>query len=304
MLPERVKDILKAKVTGTLLWDEPMKKHTTFGIGGPADVLVSPRDESDLQQILSISHEYDTPVTIIGNGSNLLVADEGIDGIVATLSNRLNNISVQEDRLMAGAGCQLARLTRVAADAGLTGLEFAVGIPGTVGGAVVMNAGTREGSIADVVTTVRAISHDGQIVELDKKALEFGYRESILQRKSFIVVAVEMKLRPGDANEIEARMRSNQAWRKETQPIHLRTAGSIFKNPPGDYAGRLIEFSGCKGMSVGDAQVSDLHGNFIVNRGRATANDIRELMEMIVAQVSDKFGIQLEPEIQIVGRRA
>ncbi|OQX54777.1 MAG: UDP-N-acetylenolpyruvoylglucosamine reductase [Candidatus Cloacimonas sp. 4484_209] len=293
---------LQNELSGTVLWNEPMRRHTTFKIGGPADAIIIPSNETNLQHILKIASQNQIPVTVIGNGSNLLVSDSGIDGIIIKISGCFNNVTIQDRKIIAGAGCYLSRLTKLTADFGLSGLEFAAGIPGTVGGAVVTNAGTHEMEIGNFITKIRAMNYDGELIELSKEELKFGYRYTALQERDVIVLNVEMELLKGDRKEIKKKIKMHLERRKKKQPLNFHSAGSVFKNPPNDYAGRLIEACGCKGMRVGDAEVSKLHANFIVNCGNARANDVLKLMTKIRETVFQKYGIELEPEIKIIGR--
>lgn len=297
-----MKATLRKLISGTILFNEPMGRHTTFRIGGPADTLIIPHSEDDLRRVLKAAYIDMVPMAVIGNGSNLLVSDDGIDGIVVKISGCFNDVTLRDKKITAGAGCHLSKLVRLAADTGLGGLEFAVGIPGAIGGAVVMNAGTNETQIGDLVTKVKIMNHRGELIELNKKDLEFGYRHSALQGGDLIVLSVEMELTKGSVEEIKSKMELNLERRKKKQPIDFRSAGSTFKNPPNDYAGRIIEASGCKGMSIGGAQVSELHANFIINLGNATSHDVFQLMKEIRDRVLQKYGIELETEMKIIGR--
>jgi len=300
--PLRMKAVLNNLVSGSVLWNEPMRKHTTFGIGGPADVLIVPRDQTDLQLILKLTSQNEIPIRVVGNGSDLLVSDDGVDGIVVKIAGCFNDVTIRDRKVIAGAGCHLHRLLRLVANSGLAGLEFATGIPGTVGGAVVMNAGTPEMEIGNLVTKVRAMNYNRELIELSKEELEFGYRYSTLQGRELIVISVEMELAKGDTEKIKSKMEMYLKHRKKKQPINFRSAGSIFKNPQNDFAGRLIESCGCKGIKIGNAQVSELHANFIVNMGNASARDVLQLMSMVQGMVFSKYGVKLEPEVKVLGR--
>ncbi len=299
---ERLKDGLASLVKGQLLFEEPMRNHTSFKIGGPVDALVIPNDLAEVSSIIRFANANGLRITVVGNGTKLLVCDGGVDGIVIKIKNCLDDVAISEERISAGAGCLLPELCHLAASHGLSGLEFAVGIPGTVGGALVMNAGAHGDAMSCIVTKAKVIGFDGQIKELIKSEMDFGYRSSKLQDGNVIVSEVEMQMRKAILTEIERKMADYMKWRHERQPLGEPSAGSIFKNPKDDFAGRLIELAGCKGMTVGGAQVSEIHANFIVNRGNATAEDILQLISKVQQQVAAKFGISLVPEIKIIGR--
>lgn len=304
MLSEQVKNELKISEKSITLFNEPMKNYTSFGIGGPADALIIPSCEDDIEHALRIASQNSIPITIIGNGTNLLISDEGIEGIVIRIADCLDYIVLSGLNVKVGAGCPLSRLSRLVADQGLTGIEFAIGIPGTVGGAVITNAGAHGASVGDVITKIRVMNHNYESFELEKEKLHFSYRKSSLQKKDLIVLDIEMKLKEGNIEEIKRKMQEYLQQRRKKQPSGLRSAGSIFKNPKGDYAGRLIEACGCKGINIGDAQISELHANFIVNKGNSTSRDIVRLMNKVQKIVSEKHGVKLEPEIDIKGREA
>ena len=300
MLPTQFIESLRRDIKGEILLKELMEKHTSFRIGGPANIII-PKDVSDLKNILKLTSENNIPVTIIGNGTNLLVSDDGIEGVVIKIKDCLDDILINKQHVMVGAGCLLSKLSEVVANRGLSGLEFAIGIPGTVGGAVVMNAGAHGGEMSYVVTKVKVMDFKGEINELSKDDLEFGYRKSKLQNRDLIVLEVKMELKKDDVEKIKEKMAIYLEWRKKNQPIDIPNAGSIFKNPENDYAGRLIDFAGCKGMRVGGAHVSELKANFIVNIGNATAQDILNLMKKVHDTVLKKYGIKLVPEIKVIG---
>ena len=301
MLPTKFIDNLRKNIKGDIFLNELMKDNTFFHIGGPADIII-PRDLSDLKNILILASENNIPVTIIGNGTNLLVSDNGIEGIVIKIKDCLNNIVIEKQHITVGAGCLLSQLSKVVAIRGLTGLEFAIGIPGTVGGAVVMNAGAHGSEMSDAVTKAKVMNFTGEINELSKDDLEFGYRKSILQKRDLIVLEAEIELKKDDAERIKEKMIKYLEWRKKNQPIDMPNAGSIFKNPKNDYAGRLIDLAGCKGMKIGGAQVSELKANFIINIGNSTASDVLKLMNAVQKIVLEKYGVELVPEIKIVGK--
>jgi len=302
MLTDLVKNELGNLVSGTILWKESMQKHTTFHIGGAADSLILPSDENDLRRIIEVTGGNRVPLYVIGSGSNLLVSDEGIEGVVIKMAGCFTKVSICEGKITVGAGYNLSRLAKQTTNVGLGGLEFATGIPGTVGGAVVMNAGAKGMAVGDLVANVRIMDLGGEIRELTKRELNFCYRNSELQKGNAIVLEVEMELTQGNAQEIKKKAWQYLKERHRKLPLAYPSAGSIFKNPENDFAGRLIEACGCKGMRIGDAEVSKLHANFIVNRGNATAQDVLQLMGKVQGMVFKKYGIKLEPEIKILGR--
>ncbi|RKY72375.1 MAG: UDP-N-acetylenolpyruvoylglucosamine reductase [Candidatus Latescibacterota bacterium] len=302
MLSKQTKGDLKSLVKGNLLFDEPMKKHTSFRIGGPADALFVPIDEDDLKNILIFANENNVPINVIGNGTNLLVSDDGIAGIVIKMSDCFDSLIISGSTVITGAGYTLSKLSRLVADYGLSGLEFAVGIPGTIGGAVVMNAGAHGSSMSNVVTKVKVMDICGKVREMFKKDLKFEYRKSELQKCNRIVLGAEMELIKDDTGDIKKKMSKYLQWRRENQPLDMPNAGSIFKNPKNDFAGRLIDIAGCKGMKIGDAQVSELKANFIVNEANATASDVLKLMNVLQKIVLQKYNVRIVSEIKTMGR--
>lgn len=284
-----------------LLLEEPMAKHTSFRIGGPADVLAQPADEAELAALLKRAGEHAVPVTLIGNGSNLLVRDKGIRGLVIKLSNIFSSITVEGNVLTFGSGISLAMASKKAASLSLSGLEFAVGIPGTIGGAVYMNAGAYDGEMAKVVTCVRVMDMQGKISELQASELDFAYRHTALQNSGLIVISVTVALQPGEAESIAAKMADFSQRRISKQPLELPSAGSMFKRPPGYFAGTLIEQTGLKGYTVGGAQVSQKHAGFVVNVGGATAKDVLQLISDVQSKVFAAHGVRLEPEVLVLG---
>jgi UDP-N-acetylmuramate dehydrogenase len=281
--------------------DEPMSRHTSFRIGGPADVLVMPRRVEDLGRAVRFAHRHDVPVTITGNGSNLLVRDGGIRGMVIKLGEHFQQIDVRPPFIAAQSGALLGDVSRAAAAHALTGLEFAVGIPGTLGGAILMNAGAYGGEMKDVVTRVTVLDGSGEIVELQPEELQFGYRRSALQGTRTIVAEVEMVLQPGEPEAIAARMADLTQQRESKQPLAFPSAGSVFKRPPGHYVGPMVEGLGLKGYRIGDAQVSEKHAGFIVNCGSATARDVLALIQHVREAVRQEYGVQLETEVRVIG---
>ena len=280
---------------------EPMKKHTSWRIGGPADIYAEPANRGELQQAVSFAHERSIPLTVIGAGTNILVPDEGIRGIVVKIGSGLDRISVNENIIFAEAGAKLSRVASVARDAGLGGFEFSAGIPGAVGGAVVMNAGANGASVGAQVKEILLLNPEGVFFKKTKDEMNFSYRSSALQNEHAVVVEAVFSCCRRDKKAIKEEMDVYIKKRKETQPLHYPSAGSIFKNPPGESAGRLIESAGLKGEKVGDAQISDLHANFIINLGAATARDVLTLINKVRASVLDRFGIDLKPEVKVLG---
>lgn len=282
--------------------NEPMSNHTTWRVGGPADLFIYPRSKRELERAMRIVHRHGLPWRVIGRGSNLLVRDGGIRGVVFKIGDGLDFLTIDGTSVVAGGGCSLIKLSRQTAKQGLTGLEFAEGIPGTVGGAVYMNAGAHGSETSRVLTSAEVLLESGERVVLSNEELEFRYRTSVLQGKMRgIVTEASFQLVYGDPQKIASEMARYRDRRKQTQPLQYPCAGSVFRNPPGDHAGRLIEASGLKGYRVGDAEVSTQHANFIINRGRATATDVLALIEHIVRTVEERFGVRLKTEVQVVG---
>jgi len=292
---------LNELLCGALRLNEPLSRHTSFRIGGPADAMLIPRDLAELKAGLSHASNLGVPVTFIGNGSNLLVRDGGIRGLVIKLAGTLDWVHISGNVVRAGCGVLLSTLAHRAVDAGLKGLEFAAGIPGTVGGAVNMNAGAYDGEMKDVVTSARVLDYEGNESELCLAELGFEYRKSSLQQKKLLAIEVTLELSPGDKEESLAKISELNRRRREKQPIALPSAGSVFKRPTGHYAGPLIEQAGLKGCRIGDAEVSTLHAGFIVNVGNATASDVLALIKHVQETVYEKFGVTLEPEVRIIG---
>ncbi len=281
--------------------NEPMKKHTSFRIGGPADLFVSPENVGELKAAYDIAKSCDIPVTVVGNGSNLLVSDKGIEGMVICLE-RMNRIAVEDFLISAQAGALLGKIAAEAAICEFTGMEFAAGIPGSVGGAVVMNAGAYGGEMKDIVAYVRAFK-DGKIVKIDGENCGFGYRHSIFSEGEYIIVEVVLNLSPGKKEVIHEQMKELALRRREKQPLEYPSAGSTFKRPEGNFAGALIEQAGLKGFSVGDAQVSEKHAGFVINKGNATCEQVLELVRQVKNKVFENSGVMLEEEIKVTGRR-
>lgn len=295
-----------------LLRDEPMKKHTTFRIGGPADYYAEP-DMSRISKLIEIAKACDMPVTVIGNGSNLLVGDKGIRGLVIGIGKGMSEIEVTEavaqdftaqdncHIITAGAGAILAAVAAKAAEASLSGLEFASGIPGSVGGAVVMNAGAYGGEIKDVLIDAAVLTADGELKTVTRDELDLSYRHSIVPEKGYIVLSARFRLTPKPKDEIKSYMAELRAKRVEKQPLEYPSAGSTFKRPEGYFAGKLIMDAGLRGYSVGDAQVSEKHCGFVVNKGEAAAADVLTLIKDVQETVLKQFGVKLEPEVKMIG---
>lgn len=283
-----------------IFMEEPMKKHTTFRVGGPADVLVQP-DETALAAILALCRQYHVPYSFIGNGSNLLVGDKGIRGVVIEMTDPMGNIEVDGTKITAQAGAMLSKIANTAASNGLGGMEFAAGIPGSIGGAVVMNAGAYGGEMKDIIEKVYVLDENGAQLELDRDALDFGYRHSCIPKKKYIVTKVVLDLVPRDEAEIRSEMKELNEKRAEKQPLQYPSAGSTFKRPEGYFAGKLIMDAGLRGYQVGGAQVSEKHCGFVINKGDATAADICQLMRDVSDKVQAQFGVVLEPEVKMIG---
>ena len=283
-----------------ILENEPMSRHTTFRVGGSADVLFLPESEEQLLQALSIAREAGVPCVVIGNGSNLVVKDGGIRGLVIALGEGMAAIARAGETLTAWAGASLARVSAYAQASGLSGLEFASGIPGTLGGGCTMNAGAYGGQLSDVLVEARVLL-DGEVRTLTVEEMQMGYRTSLPLRRGGIVISARFALTPDDPEAIAARMRELNARRRDKQPLNYPSAGSTFKRPEGYFAGALIEQAGLKGKRVGGAQVSEKHAGFIVNTGGATAADILTLIGTVQDEVADRFGVRLETEVRILG---
>jgi len=295
------KKLAEAFVNSTVLTEEPMKAHTTFRIGGPADIYVEPA-YSDIADILLFLKGENVPFTVIGNGSNLLVSDAGIEGVVIALGKKSSAITISGDTIVAEAGALLSTVANAAADAGLTGLEFASGIPGSLGGAVYMNAGAYGGEIKDVLESATVINADLEKQIFTPEDLDLSYRHSILMEKGGFVTDVTIKLAQGNKDEIKGRIEEIRNQRVSKQPLNYPSAGSTFKRPEGYFAGKLIDDAGLRGYSVGGAQVSEKHCGFVINKDNATASDVLKLMHNVDDIVYNKFGVHLTPEVRIIGR--
>jgi len=281
--------------------DEAMKEHTTFKIGGPVDLMILPRDVQELRLSVSICRENRFPVLVMGRGSNLLVRDKGIRGVVIKLDSNFNAIEIHGADIWAQAGIMLAELARIAANESLSGLEFAEGIPGSLGGAVAMNAGAYEGEMQDIIVEVEAISPTGDIKKYVSQEIGFAYRKSCFQDNGHIVTAALMHFKIGNKDEIQAKMLDYAHRRREKQPLEYPSAGSVFKRPVGIYVGPMIEKLGFKGHKIGGAEVSSQHAGFIVNTADAKASDVLGLIEEIQQAAREQYGVDLHPEIRVVG---
>lgn len=281
--------------------DEPMKKHTTFRVGGNADYFAMPKTIEEIQQVVEFCKNENLPYYIIGNGSNLLVGDKGYRGVIIQIYREMNEIVVEGECIRAQAGALLSKVGSVALEAGLAGFEFAAGIPGAVGGAVVMNAGAYGGEMKDILASATVLTDEGQILKLANEELELGYRTSIIAKKNYIVLEAEYQLQKGDKAEIRAKMDELKTKRVTKQPLEYPSAGSTFKRPEGYFAGKLIEDAGLRGFQVGGAQVSEKHCGFVINKDGATAADIVELMRQVSEKVYQEFGVRLEPEVKRLG---
>ena len=284
-----------------VLVNESMKKHTSFRIGGPADIMVLPTNPQEIKYIIQLCRELSIAFYVMGNGSNLLVRDKGIRGVVIKIADNFSDIKIDGTKVTAQAGVLLSVLSKRVVRNSLKGLEFASGIPGTLGGAVAMNAGAYGGEMKDVVRSVWAIDHLGNDRYLEYDDLKFGYRTSVIQQEKLIVIEVDMQLEKGDMQESMELIAELTRRRREKQPLSYPSAGSTFKRPVGYYAGKLIQDAGLKGLRVGDAQISDLHAGFIINLGNATAKDVIELIETVKAKIKSEFNVEMQPEVKIIG---
>ncbi len=284
-----------------ILFNEPMCRHTTFRVGGDAQCFVRISDREQLRNIIPYLQQVEVPFFILGNGSNLLVGDKGYQGVVLQIGNRMNQIIVDGESIIVQAGALLSQVAKAALENELTGFEFASGIPGTIGGGVVMNAGAYEGEMKQVVERVTVMDRQGEVLELSGDEMEFGYRTSIIKNRPFIVLEIRLKLQQGKGEEIRAKMDELALKRKEKQPLEFASAGSTFKRPEGYFAGKLIMDAGLRGYSIGGACVSEKHCGFVVNTGRATAADVAEVILEVKDRVKERFGVTLEPEVVFLG---
>ncbi len=281
--------------------NEPMSKHTTFRIGGPADYLVLPSSIQEVAAALQVAKQFAVPVAVLGNGSNVLVLDRGIRGLVLKFGPEMSRIRHSGNTVFAGAGALLAAVSQYAAKYELTGFEFAIGIPGSIGGAVFMNAGAYEGDMSQVVRAVTAVCQNGELKRFEQEELKFKYRHSVFQENGCLICEVELALKSGINSSIRDRIDDYTVKRQTKQPVEMPSAGSTFKRPQGHFAGTLIEQAGLKGVSVGGAQVSTKHAGFIINAGGATAKDVLALISKVQDRVYQQFGVSLHPEVRIMG---
>lgn len=283
-----------------VLKDEPMSRHTTFRIGGPADYFVCP-DREQIAEVLAVAKKCGMAITVIGNGSNLLVGDKGIRGLVVEIGSAMNQIMVDKNHITAGAGALLSQVAAKAAAAELGGMEFAAGIPGSVGGAVTMNAGAYGGEMKDILRAVTVLTPEGELKTLDVSEMDLSYRHSCVPEQQYIVLEAEIELGYKPEEEIRAQMEELRNKRIEKQPLEYPSAGSTFKRPEGYFAGKLIMDAGLRGYRVGDAQVSEKHCGFVINRKNASAQEVRQLMQDVQDKVKAQFGVMLEPEVKMLG---
>lgn len=295
-----IKKLEKIMNRDQLLENEPMRNHTSFKVGGPADLLIIPKSLEELKKTLEILRETEAPKYIFGNGSNLLVKDNGYRGIMIK-TQELKKVEVQDVTIIAEPGILLKDLANIALLKNLRGLEFASGIPGTLGGAVFMNAGAYDGEMKNIVTSIKVLTETGEVKEIKGEDCEFGYRHSILQKEPWILIGIKLSLSNGDYNEIKDKMDDFNGRRKEKQPLEYPSAGSTFRRPPGYFAGKLVEDAGFRGAIVGGAQVSEKHSGFVINKNNATAAELLTLIEEIQKGVKDQFGVDLFREVIVIG---
>lgn len=284
-----------------LLFDEPMSRHTTFRVGGEAECLIHIKEEEELIKLIPYLNQIGQEYFVLGNGSNLLVGDKGYRGIVIQIGEGMNRIKAEGNRIFVQAGAFLSQTAAAAKDAGLSGMEFAAGIPGSIGGGIVMNAGAYDGEMKQITEAVKVMDKEGKILTLDNDTMEFGYRTSIIKNRPFIVLEVVLRLKVGEKEEIQQKMDELMEKRISKQPLNFPSAGSTFKRPEGHFAGKLIMDAGMRGYSIGGARVSDKHCGFIINTGTATAADIKEVIEEVQDRVKERFKIMLEPEVVFLG---
>ena len=285
------------------VFDEPMKKHTTFRIGGSADIFCEPKNAQELSDILLIAKQYNIKPVIIGNGSNLLVSDKGIRGIVIKIGEKLADIEVNGTKITAGAGALLSKIANVAYKNSLSGFECLSGIPGSFGGAIYMNAGAYGAEISHVICEALCVNSDGELVTVKKEDMALSYRHSSFMENGFIIISATVELQHGEQSEIGEKMKELTKCRTEKQPLNFPSAGSTFKRPEGYFAGKLIEDCGLKGFSIGGAKVSEKHAGFVINYNNATADDVLALIEHIQNEVYKKFGVNLETEVRLTGEK-
>jgi UDP-N-acetylmuramate dehydrogenase len=297
-------DKLRELNLGAVKENEPLANHTTMKIGGPADILIEPSSIENLQKAIDLISKFNEKWTVIGRGSNMLVSDNGIDGVVIKLGAGMDDLEIQGTKVTVGGGMSLVNFAISISRKGLSGLEFAGGIPGSIGGAVYMNAGAHGSDISQILEKAFVLFEDGRLEWVPKDEMKFSYRTSLLQKeRPGIVVAAVFQLQEGNRDEIVANLQKNKDYRKETQPYNFPSCGSVFRNPLPNYAGNLIEKSGLKGHRIGGAQISERHGNFIVNTGNATAADVLGIIQHVKDTVLDLHGVRMETEVEIIGRK-
>lgn len=298
----KLQQMQEAYPTINMVFDEPLANYSYTKTGGPADVIVFPKKQVEVEEVLAWAKEHDVPVTVLGNLSNLIVQDGGIRGIVLILTD-LNEITVTDHVLTAMSGSKLIDASQVARDYALTGLEFACGIPGSMGGAIYMNAGAYGGEMKDIPLTVTAITRDGEIKEYDNAACQFSYRHSVFQENGDVILKVTLPLQPGDQAEIQEEMDRLTHLRTSKQPLEYPSCGSVFKRPEGHFTGKLIQDAGLQGHRIGGAEISKKHAGFIINVGGATATDYTDMIAFIQETIWDKYQVRLEPEVRIIGEK-
>ena len=299
--PTIIEEIKSIVTRQNVLTDEPMCDHTTFKIGGKADVFVSIINEHEILRLLELLRSRQIPFFILGNGSNILVSDEGYRGVIIEIGSAYSGVRMLDDIVIAKAGTTMAKLSHFAMENNLTGLEFASGIPGTVGGGIIMNAGAYGGEMRQITYRVKAVTPSGEVIYLSNADMEFEYRNSKAKREGYIILQAEFRLHRGEKSVIEGIMRDLAKKRRDKQPLEYPSAGSTFKRPQGYYAGKLIADAGLKGLSVGGAQVSEKHAGFLINTGSATAADMYELINQVRTKVKEAYSVVLEPEVIFLG---
>lgn len=291
------------KLASSVKFDEPMRLHTTFKIGGPADVFVEVQNTEEIISLIEYCKQNSIPYMIMGNGSNMLVGDKGIRGVVIQVGKAMNNITIDGEKVTAQAGVLMSTLANAILKAELSGFETLSGIPGTLGGGIYMNAGAYGGELKDVIDTVTYIDESGEIITKPNEELDLSYRHSMFETGKYVILSAALKLKKGSYDEIKAAMQEYNKRRSDKQPLSMPSAGSTFKRPEGYFAGKLIQDSGLVGYSVGGAQVSEKHAGFVVNKGGATAADVLALIKHIQDTVEEKFGVCLEPEVRLIGEQ-
>lgn len=294
-------EFCEAAGKGCVKQGEPMCQHTTFKVGGNADYFITPNSVEGIKNTIEVCKKYNIPYYVCGNGSNLLVSDEGFRGVILQIFHNLNQCEIEQGKIKVQAGMLLTKVAKRISEAGYTGMEFAVGIPGTIGGAVAMNAGAYGGEIKDVITKATVLNRDGQILVLNKEELKLGYRTSVVTQEEYILLEAEFELEQGKLEEIKALCEKNSKARIEKQPLEFPSAGSTFKRPEGYFAGKLIMDAGLRGYAIGDAQVSEKHCGFIINKGNATAKDVLDLIQYVQKKVMEEYQVRLETEVKMLG---